>query len=206
MWKVWARMFGISLIFFGLFGCTNHTPDDKKVLADLQEEKGAPRQDETVNVKADEETIETETRDDEPIKEETAKTAQANSSQTIENEDEIKITWDDFFDEDRQTEPSKKFWQLKGETVELKGWMGEVLSLSQGWFLLIPAPGADCPFCSEDESYWNEIMIVFVEDKKELRHTNEPLLVRGRLDVGIKIDESNYKTMFRLYDATFETL
>lgn len=36
-----------------------------------------------------------------------------------------------------------------------------------------------------------------------LRYTKEPLLVEGRLDVGIKVDESNYKTMFRLYDATF---
>ncbi len=41
------------------------------------------------------------------------------------------------------------------------------------------------------------------ESFSTLRYTKEPLLVEGRLDVGIKVDESNYKTMFRLYDATF---
>lgn len=113
------------------------------------------------------------------------------------------IKWGEFFDEGDQTTPSKKFKDLKGEHVEIKGWMGEVLNLSQGWFLLISAPGAECPFCSEDESYWNEIMIVFVDDPSTLRYTKEPLLVEGTLDVGIKVDESNYKTMFRLYDARF---
>lgn len=113
------------------------------------------------------------------------------------------IKWGEFFDDGDQTTPSEKFKSLKGERVEIKGWMGEVLNLNQGWFLLISAPGAECPFCSEDESYWNEIMIVFVENPSSLRYTKEPLLVEGTLDVGIKIDESNYKTMFRLYDATF---
>jgi len=67
-------------------------------------------------------------------------------------------------------------------------------------------PGGECPFCTEDESFWNEILIVFVDDPSTLRYTKEPLLVEGTLDVGIKIDESNYKTMFRLYDATFKPM
>ena len=120
--------------------------------------------------------------------------------------DFTEIHWEDFFDDGDQSEPSDVFWDLKGENVEISGWMGEVLNVGQGWFLLIPAPGAECPFCSADESFWNEIMIVFVEDQKELRYTGEPMLVKGRLDVGIKVDESNYKTMFRIYDATFENL
>lgn len=205
MWKTWARIFVIGIICCGLFGCMNNVQDEQKVLADFEEEnkiETAPSINEQANYEDDVEA----NFEEESIQEEVAQTAYVESSQTIDKETETTITWDDFFDDGRQSEPSEKFWQLRGQTVELKGWMGEVLNLGQGWFLLIPAPGADCPFCSEDESYWNEIMIVFVEDKKQLRHTKEPLLVRGRLDVGIKVDESNYKTMFRLYDATFETL
>jgi len=113
------------------------------------------------------------------------------------------ISWGEFFDDGDHTQPSKKFKELNGEQVSIKGWMGEVLNLGKGWFLLISEPGGECPFCSEDESFWNEIMLVFVEDSAQLRYTKEPLVVEGRLDVGIKVDESNFKTMFRLYDAAF---
>ena len=124
--------------------------------------------------------------------------------QQVLSEEEVMISWDDFFDGEDVTKPSQKFQELSSRNVVIEGWMGEVLNIGQGWFLLIPAPGADCPFCSEDGNYWNKIMIVFVEDAKNLRHLNDKLVVRGRLDVGIKVDESNYRTMFRLYDATFE--
>lgn len=116
------------------------------------------------------------------------------------------ISWSGFFDGEDQTTPSEQFWDLSGSTVTIKGFMGEVLSFEKNWFLLIPEPGAECPFDNGDETYWNKIMIVFVPDDVKLRYKSEPLQVTGRLDVGIKIDESGYKTMFRLYDAKFKEI
>ncbi|WP_409345235.1 hypothetical protein [Paenibacillus sp. MBLB4367] len=116
------------------------------------------------------------------------------------------IKWSEFFDDEKQNTPSDKFWDLQGKTVTIKGYMGEVLSFEKHWFLLIPEPGAECPFDNGDETYWNKIMIVFVPDKEKLRYTSGPLRITGKLDVGIKIDESGYKTMFRLYDAKFEKI
>ncbi|WP_342479105.1 hypothetical protein NYE24_16595 [Paenibacillus sp. FSL H7-0350] len=116
------------------------------------------------------------------------------------------IDWNGFFDGDDQTRPSEHFWDLSGQQVTIKGFMGEVLSFEKNWFLLIPEPGAECPFDNGDETYWNKIMIVFVPEGSKLRHTSGPLEISGRLDVGIKIDESGYKTMFRLYDASFKSL
>ncbi|MCD1261720.1 hypothetical protein B5M42_023235 [Paenibacillus athensensis] len=116
------------------------------------------------------------------------------------------INWDQFFDNDLQTTPSSRFWDLSGHNVQIKGFMGEVLSFEKHWFLLIPSPGAECPFDNGDETYWNKIMIVYVPDDIKLRYTSGPLLIKGRLDVGIKLDESGYKTMFRLYDASFERI
>lgn len=116
------------------------------------------------------------------------------------------IGWSEFFDGDDQTTPSDRFWDLSGSTVTIKGFMGEVLSFEKHWFLLIPEPGAECPFDNGDETYWNKIMIVFVPDDVNLRYKSEALQITGRLDVGIKIDESGYKTMFRLYDASFEEI
>lgn len=118
------------------------------------------------------------------------------------------ITWGEFFDNEDQTTPSERFWNLSDDraTVRIKGFMGEVLSISANWFLLIPEPGAECPFDNGDETYWNKIMIVFVKDGTKLRYTSKPLELTGRLDAGIKVDESGYKTMFRLYDATFKEI
>jgi len=118
------------------------------------------------------------------------------------------IGWNEFFDNEEQTTPSNRFWDLSDDrkTVQIKGFMGEVLSFSENWFLLIPEPGAECPFDNGDETYWNKIMIVFVKDGSKLRYTNKPLKLTGRLDVGVKVDESGYKTMFRLYDAKFEEI
>ncbi|MEC0232640.1 hypothetical protein [Paenibacillus alba] len=116
------------------------------------------------------------------------------------------INWTQFFDDDKQDKPSNAFWDMSGKTVQIKGFMGEVLSFDKHWFLLIPKPGAECPFDNGDETYWNKIMIVFVPDSVKLRYTSGPLLITGKLDVGIKLDESGYKTMFRLYDASFEKI
>ncbi|WP_410512525.1 hypothetical protein PaeBR_21565 [Paenibacillus sp. BR2-3] len=116
------------------------------------------------------------------------------------------IGWSDFFDGEDQTKPSERFWDLHGSKVTIKGFMGEVLSFEKNWFLLIPEPGAECPFDNGDETYWNKIMIVFVPDDVKLRYKSGPLQITGRLDVGIKIDDSGYKTMFRLYDASFKEI
>ncbi|WP_052380304.1 hypothetical protein [Paenibacillus camerounensis] len=116
------------------------------------------------------------------------------------------IDWNGFFDGGDQTRPSEYFWDLSGSKVKIKGFMGEVLSFEKNWFLLIPEPGAECPFDNGDETYWNKIMIVFVPAGDKLRYTSGPLEITGRLDVGIKIDESGYKTMFRLYDASYKSL
>ena len=116
------------------------------------------------------------------------------------------IGWSDFFDGEDQTRPSERFWDLHGSQVTIKGFMGEVLSFEKNWFLLIPEPGAECPFDNGDETYWNKIMIVFVPEDVKLRYKSAPLQITGRLDVGIKIDESGYKTMFRLYDASFKEI
>lgn len=134
------------------------------------------------------------------------KTAEPQKAEPIPAGGTSQITWSQFFDNDDQTTPSEHFWDLSGSKVEINGYMGEVLSFEKNWFLLIPKPGAECPFDNGDETYWNKIMIVFVPDSVKLRHHTGPLKISGRLDVGIKIDESGYKTMFRLYDATFEEI
>ncbi|WP_438446273.1 hypothetical protein [Gorillibacterium sp. sgz5001074] len=116
------------------------------------------------------------------------------------------IHWSEFFDNEQQNRPSEKFWDMNGKTVTIKGYMGEVLSFEKHWFLVIPQPGAECPFDNGDETYWNKIMIAFTDKGEKLRYTSGALKITGRLDVGVKVDESGYKTMFRLYDASFEKL
>lgn len=175
----------------------------KSVEEGVTQKENEPKSKQTLDQK---ETVALKTDNQVEPKQENEKVQLSNQSklekETLSND----LSWEGFFDNGDQTTPSEKFWDLKGQQVTIDGFMGEVLSLNGGWFLLIPAPGAECPFDNGDESYWNKIMIVFVKDKKELRFTSGPLQLTGRLDVGIKVDESNYKTMFRLYDATFEKM
>lgn len=135
--------------------------------------------------------------------------SKANSSNTASKEKPAyssTLQWSEFFDNEKQNTPSDKFWDLSGQQVTIKGYMGEVLSFDKHWFLLIPAPGAECPFDNGDETYWNKIMMVFVPSDTKLRYTSGALELTGTLDVGIKIDESGYKTMFRLYDTSFKEI
>lgn len=116
------------------------------------------------------------------------------------------IIWDEFFDSEAQNEPSQKFENLSGKKVELVGYMGEALDFKGGWFLMIETADGECPFCSVDESYWNKVMVVYVKNKNYLRYLPGKVKVTGTLDVGIKKDESGYKTMFRLYHAEFKSV
>src|SRR5690606_31009490 len=84
-----------------------------------------------------------------PEAEAAAVTAKENKPQAAEESKKtgpVKIGWSEFFDGDDQTTPSDRFWDLSGSTVTIKGFMGEVLSFEKNWFLLIPEPGAECPF------------------------------------------------------------
>ncbi len=115
------------------------------------------------------------------------------------------IQWEDFFDTEAQNEPSAKFKKLDGKKVELIGYMGDGLSISDGWFLMIKTQNGDCPFCSADESYWNEVMVIYVKNKNYLRNIQGKVKVTGTLDVGVRKDETGYKTMFRLYHTDFSS-
>lgn len=160
--------------------------------------QSAPPQADAANVKAD--AAPSSSPQPKPTGAEPSKTVKP--SPPASNE----INWDQFFDNEKQDTPSDRFWDMSGKTVQIKGFMGEVLSFDKHWFLLIPKPGAECPFDNGDETYWNKIMIIFVPDDVKLRYTSGPLLITGKLDVGVKLDESGYKTMFRLYDANFEKI
>lgn len=157
-----------------------------------QEGKSGPTSERTVEVK--------------PTAKSAPKATASGNDGVKKNTGPVRIGWSEFFDGEDQTTPSERFWDLSGQEVTINGFMGEVLSFDENWFLLIPEPGAECPFDNGDETYWNKIMIVFVPDDVKLRYKSEPLQITGRLDVGIKIDESGYKTMFRLYDASFKEL
>jgi hypothetical protein len=117
----------------------------------------------------------------------------------------VPLSWGEFFDNGDQTKPSEKFQSLSGKKIEFEGYMGEIISMNDGWFLLIEKPGAECPFCSNDQTFWNKIMIIFVKNPEHLRYIPGKVKITGTFDVGPKKDESGYVTMFRVYHATFES-
>ncbi|MGL4523239.1 MAG: hypothetical protein ACRCWQ_11865, partial [Bacilli bacterium] len=95
------------------------------------------------------------------------------------------------------------FKKLNGKKIELSAYMGEILELKDGWFLAIEQPGGECPFCSADGNFWNKIAVVYVKEKQFLRYVPEQMKITGTLDVGVRKDETGFKTMFRIYHAEF---
>lgn len=158
----------------------------------IKESNTAPSAEPSSKPSSSNKTVEQIAKTDTPLK---------SNSTSLKQEWSHSLAWSEFFDNEEQNTPSNKFWDLQGEEITIKGYMGEVLSFDKNWFLLIPAPGAECPFDNGDETYWNKIMMVFVPSDSKLRYTSKPIELKGTLDVGIKIDESGYKTMFRIYDA-----
>ncbi|TYS17682.1 hypothetical protein FZC78_07420 [Rossellomorea vietnamensis] len=149
------------------------------------------------SVEVENDTTQTETAPSDTVKEDPIKPDTSGSIPVI--------TWQDFFDDSSQSEPSEKLKALNGQKVKITGFMGDALDFKGGWFLMIETDGGDCPFCSADESYWNKVMVIFAKNKNYLRNIPGGVEAEGILDVGIKEDETGYNTMFRLYDAEFRS-
>ncbi|MGD6968093.1 hypothetical protein ACQCVP_16825 [Rossellomorea vietnamensis] len=150
------------------------------------------------SVEVENDNTQTETAQSDTSAAEDSITTDASSSTPV-------ITWQDFFDDSSQSEPSEKLKALNGQKVKITGFMGDALDFKGGWFLMIETDGGDCPFCSADESYWNKVMVIFAKNKNYLRNIPGGVEAEGILDVGIKEDETGYNTMFRLYDAEFRS-
>jgi hypothetical protein len=86
----------------------------------------------------------------------------------------------------------------------MRGYMAPPLKAESGFFVLTREPAALCPFCQSDADWPADIVVVYLKNASALVGAGEPVVVRGRLEVGSWTDpETGFVSQIRIIDATF---
>ena len=104
----------------------------------------------------------------------------------------------------RGYEFSDTLLSLKGRDVFMRGYMAPPLKAESPFFVLTREPAALCPFCQSDADWPTDIVVVYLKNASALVGAGEPVVVRGRLEVGSWTDpESGFVSQIRIVDASF---
>ena len=94
---------------------------------------------------------------------------------------------------------------LKGQSVQMTGFMAPPLKAEAKFFVLSEIPLSICPFCSSDADWPDDIVVVYLQKKQTFVQYNAGIRVTGILDVGPWIDpETGFVSQLRLRDAAFD--
>ena len=104
-----------------------------------------------------------------------------------------------------RAEFSAKANGLNGQPVEIQGFMAPPLKAEADFFVLTKLPMAVCPFCDSELDWPNDIVLVRLARRQDWAEFNQPIVVRGRLELGTEIDEgTGFVSRVRLVDARYE--
>ncbi|MDX2139705.1 MAG: hypothetical protein SF123_16585 [Chloroflexota bacterium] len=130
--------------------------------------------------------------------------------QTFEDEDAIKITFDEFYDGyDLRTGLmlSDKLLSLDGLEVSIEGYMAPPLKAELDYFVLTRIRLAFCPFCSNASDWPDDIALVYMEPGKTAEVTLAPIRIVGQMEVGTSVDEeTGMVSLVRIYAHTLEII
>lgn len=95
---------------------------------------------------------------------------------------------------------SDKLKSLDGHEVEMQGFMAPPLKPTMNFFVLTRVPMSICPFCSSDADWPYDIVVVYLDRKVVALPYDRPIRVRGRLEIGTKVDdETQFVSLVRIY-------
>lgn len=102
---------------------------------------------------------------------------------------------------------SDKLVALSGKEVEMSGFMAPPLTAGVRFFVLTKVLMAVCPFCSTDEDWPADIVVVYLPEGEELNPTEHPVKVTGTLETGSHTDEeTGFVSLVRIYAEKVEVL
>jgi hypothetical protein len=100
----------------------------------------------------------------------------------------------------RGIEFSPKLRGLSGQQASMTGFMAPPLKPKLDFFVLTKAPMSSCPFCSTAADWPPDIVLVIMPDGRTLTPSTGALRVSGRLEYGVKKDETTgFVSLVRLY-------
>lgn len=99
---------------------------------------------------------------------------------------------------------SDKVNSLKGQSVEIKGFMAPPLKAESDFFVLTKMPMALCPFCSSDADWPSDIVVVYLKKRQTFVQYNAQIRVEGILETGSYTDpETGFVSQLRIKEASF---
>jgi hypothetical protein len=79
--------------------------------------------------------------------------------------------------------------ELAGKTVEMRGYMAPPLKPEVDFYVLTSTPMATCPFCDNEATWPQDIVLVMLARPLRPQAYSRPLTVSGILDIGTQTDE-----------------
>lgn len=105
---------------------------------------------------------------------------------------------------EKETVFSKLAESLNGQAVEMSGFMAPPLKAEATFFVLTRMPMGVCPFCETAADWPSDIVVVYTEEPISVVPFNFPILVSGRLELGVYKDEAmGFVSRVRLVEADF---
>ncbi len=110
------------------------------------------------------------------------------------------LKFSEFFINDFSNEFSDKLKSLAGKPVAVRGFLAPPLKADAKFVVLTRDPVALCQFCDSDESWPQDIMVVYLRDVRiEL---GSKIRMSGVLDIGSKTDaNTGFVSQIRLVNA-----
>lgn len=94
---------------------------------------------------------------------------------------------------------------LKGQRIDVTGFMAPPLKAEMRFFVLTKRPMATCPFCETSADWPDDILAIYTKRVVNVVPFNVPLVVTGVLDLGtFTDDETGFVSRVRLADARYD--
>ncbi len=96
--------------------------------------------------------------------------------------------------------------RLDGKQVEMRGYMAPPLKPEIDFFVLTRVPMSVCPFCDNEASWPDDLVLVKAQPGLTVVPFNEIIIVRGQLELGTRTDaETGFVSRVRLLSSSYES-
>jgi hypothetical protein len=95
--------------------------------------------------------------------------------------------------------------RMRDREVVVQGFMAPPLRAEAAFFVLTKLPMAVCPFCDSELDWPTDIVLVRLRRQQDWVEFNQPIKVRGILELGTNIDrDTGFVSRVRLVGAVYE--
>ena len=132
---------------------------------------------------------------------------QTMANSTNKNKTYSKIKFSEMYEtKDGVKNISEIYKSLDGKEVEMTGYMAVQSPLDESYIYLVNQPYVSCPFCAIGDITKLEIIPVYMADSSAIKYTENGVTIKGKLEVGEKVDALDYTTQCRIYADKVEEI